>query len=168
MSNDYTPLVAFPENPIAVEVSVTNINERGVFLTVKRYGPGEKAHALLNDLPVPSDPTILGVGMTPAEVFEHTNWIVTGYTHHFDEPIEGVAFNDPRKPFDDLKAIDKEITALYSEESMSNGERYKELSGPYGLVRLTKCRRDVLRLVAQVTILSLTGMWPRELDRLGL
>lgn len=151
---EYRPLVAYPDNLIPVQVSLTNVNERGVFLTVKRY----------------SDDTVLAVGLTAAEVFEHTEWLCCGTYHPLSSEMPAVSLNEPRKPFDDYKAIQKEVSDLYRQESdpQNNGKRYSDLTGPHGIIRQTKARADVLRFVAQMSTHVLTGMWPNEFHSLGL
>jgi hypothetical protein len=151
---EYRPLVAHPDNLIPVQVSLTNVNDSGVFLTVKRY----------------TDDEVLGVGLTVEEVFEHTEWLCCGTYHPLSSEMPSVALNKPRKAFEDYKAIQKEVSDLYRQESdpQNNGLRYKDLTGPHGIIRQTKARADVLRFVAQVSTHVLTGMWPHEFQSLGL
>lgn len=149
---EYAPIVPHLDRYIPVIVSVSSIDDRGVLLKVETYHD-----------------EVLATDISPAELFEHGDWLVTSTTHHFDRRWlpERLEFST-RKVFADLNAIDTELQKLRYEEGGTNGDRYKELSGPLGLVRLTECRRDVLRLVAQFAILAVTGMWPTELERLGL
>jgi hypothetical protein len=151
---EYRTLVPHPDNLIPVQVSLTNVNERGVFLTVKRY----------------TDDAVLAVGLTVEEVFENTDWLCCGTYHPLSSEMPNVGLDNPRKAFDDYKAIQKEVSDLYRQESdpKNNGLRYKDLTGPYGIIRQTKARADVLRFVAQVSTHVLTGMWPHEFHSLGL
>jgi hypothetical protein len=148
----YPALTAHTDNFTSVQVSVLNVNASGVVLMV---------HQL-------SDDTVVGTAMLPEEVLARTDWIVQSCVHPLGSEIPATSFNDSRKPFNDLKAISDELARLRDEYWMSNGERFRELDGPHGLVQLTSHRVTLLRFIALVSFVAMTGMWPKDFDRLGL
>lgn len=137
-----------------IQLSVTNVNERGVFLTASDYLTYETVE----------------VGMTYDEAYARDDWMIVSNYWPLDREIPAVAITDIRSIADTLRALHKQVRDLRDErESIcGNRARYDELGAGDGPIRMTERRIDTMKMIMSVALFAALGCWPKDMRDMGL